>query len=145
MEAVGRPALGEGVVESRLVYEYSVDLPLRNATSVSVPELGKCFRLKVIDWPIAESDTKGDANAIDADLLHPPLILRNGRPGDAYRPYGWRREQKLKQMFVAGRIRSDDRAGWPVLESAGRVGLGSGDASGSELSRTFRHEARSRD
>ncbi|MGA7919974.1 MAG: tRNA lysidine(34) synthetase TilS [Candidatus Acidiferrales bacterium] len=121
MEAVGRPALGEGVLESRLVYEYSVDLPLRNATSVSVPELGKCFRLKVIDWPIAESDTKGDANAIDADLLHSPLILRNWRPGDAYRPHGRRREQKLKQMFVAGRIRSDDRAGWPVLESAGRV------------------------
>jgi tRNA(Ile)-lysidine synthase len=120
-ESVARPAERYEVVESRLAYEYSVDLPLRNATSVSVPELGKCFRLKVIDWPIAESDTKRDANAIDADLLHSPLILRNWRPGDAYRPHGRRHELKLKKMFAAGRIRCDDRVGWPVLESAGRV------------------------
>ncbi|MGC1795871.1 MAG: tRNA lysidine(34) synthetase TilS, partial [Candidatus Acidiferrales bacterium] len=80
-----------------------------------------CFRLKVIDWPIAESDTKSDADAIDADLLRPPLILRNWRPGDAYRPQGRRQEQKLHRMFVAGRVRSGDRTAWPVLESAGRV------------------------
>ncbi|MGC1797705.1 MAG: tRNA lysidine(34) synthetase TilS [Candidatus Acidiferrales bacterium] len=102
-------------------YEYIVSLPLAGATTVSVPLLGKCFRLKVIDWPIAESDTSRDANAIDADLLRPPLILRNWRPGDAYRPHGRRQEQKLRSMFVAGRVRSGDRTVWPVLESAGQV------------------------
>jgi tRNA(Ile)-lysidine synthase len=115
------PAKRNGSTNLGLAYEYSVEMPLRSVTGVSVPELGKCFWLKVIDWPIAESDTKGDANAIDADLLQFPLILRNWRPGDAYRPEGRRREHKLKEMFAAGRIRSEDRAGWPVLESAGRV------------------------
>ncbi len=102
-------------------YEYVVTLPLASATTVSIPELGKRFRLKLIDWPIAESDTKSDADAIDADLLRPPLILRNWRPGDAYRPHGRRQEQKLRRMFVSGRVRRGDRNFWPVLESAGRV------------------------
>lgn len=119
--AATRPAPGNGTGHAPNAYEYVVSLPLVSATTVSVPELGKRFRLKVIDWPIAESDTKSDANAIDADLLRPPLILRNWRPGDAYRPHGRRQEQKLRRMFVAGRVRSGDRIIWPVLESAGQV------------------------
>ncbi len=102
-------------------YEYVVTFPLASATTVSIPELGKRFRLKLIDWPIAESDTKSDADAIDADLLRPPLILRNWRPGDAYRPHGRRQQQKLRRIFVTGRVRRGDRNIWPVLESAGRV------------------------
>jgi len=70
---------------------------------------------------VTESDTKRDANALDADLLRSPLILRNWRPGDAYKPRGRRHERKLKSMFLAGRVSSGDRAGWPVLESGGQV------------------------
>jgi tRNA(Ile)-lysidine synthase len=116
-----RRAAGNGTGHAANAYEYVVSLPLVSAATVSVPELGKRFRLKVIDWPIAESDTKRDANAIDADLLRPPLILRNWRPGDAYRPHGRSHERKLRRMFVAGRVRSGDRTIWPVLESAGRI------------------------
>jgi tRNA(Ile)-lysidine synthetase-like protein len=94
---------------------------LCGTATVSIPELGKCFRLKVIDWPVTESDTKRDANALDADLLRSPLILRNWRPGDAYRPRGRRHERKLKSMFLAGRVPSSERMAWPVLESGGRV------------------------
>jgi tRNA(Ile)-lysidine synthase len=119
--AAPRNTLRNGTGDSDRAYEYVVSLPLASATTVSIPALGKCFRLKVIDWPIAESDTKRDANAIDADLLRPPLILRNWRPGDAYRPHGRRQEQKLRRMFVAGRVRNGERTIWPVLESAGRV------------------------
>ncbi|MFZ0885964.1 MAG: tRNA lysidine(34) synthetase TilS [Candidatus Acidiferrales bacterium] len=114
-------ARDNGTTAATNAYEYVVHLPLAAATTVSIPELGKCFRLKLIDWPIAESDTIRDADAIDADLLRPPLILRNWRPGDAYRPHGRRQEQKLRRMFVAGRVRRGDRNIWPVLESAGRV------------------------
>jgi tRNA(Ile)-lysidine synthase len=102
-------------------YQYSVSLPERGSATVSIPELGTCLRLKVIDWPSAASDTKRDGRALDADLLRTPLILRNWRPGDAYRPRGRRQARKLKQMFLAGRVPSRDRAHWPVLESDGRV------------------------
>jgi tRNA(Ile)-lysidine synthase len=112
---------GNETAKSASGYEYLVSLPLHKTASVSVPELGKCFRLKVIDWPVTESDTKRDASALDADLLRSPLILRNWRPGDAYRPFGRRHELKLKSMFLAGRVPSSERAAWPVLESGGRV------------------------
>jgi tRNA(Ile)-lysidine synthase len=111
----------DGTTKQATAYEYIVSLPLYESATVSIPELGKCFRLKVIDWPETESDTKKDANVLDADLLRSPLILRNWRPGDAYRPHGQRHERKLKSMFLAGRIPSGERAAWPVLESGGRV------------------------
>jgi tRNA(Ile)-lysidine synthase len=117
----GLQRTGNGTANQASAYEYIVSLPSRGTTTVSIPELGKCFRLKVIDWPVTESDTKRDANALDADLLRSPLILRNWRPGDAYRPHGRRHELKLKSMFLAGRIPSGERAAWPVLESGGRV------------------------
>jgi len=119
--AAGRQRTGDGTAKPASTYEYIVSLPLCGTATVSIPELGKCFRLKVIDWPVTESDTKRDANALDADLLRSPLILRNWRPGDAYRPHGRRHERKLKSMFLAGRIPSGERAAWPVLESGGRV------------------------
>jgi tRNA(Ile)-lysidine synthase len=119
-ETIRQPA-DDGTAMQENAYEYIVNLPLCGSATISIPELGKCFRLKVIDWPVTESDTKRDANALDADLLRSPLILRNWRPGDAYRPHGRRHERKLKSMFLEGRVPSGERAAWPVLESGGRV------------------------
>ena len=116
-----RASRNNGTAKEANVYQYVVSLPLCGTATVSITELGKCFRLKVIDWPVTESDTKKDANALDADLLRSPLILRNWRPGDAYRPRGRRHERKLKSMFLAGRVPSGDRMVWPVLESGGQV------------------------
>jgi len=106
---------------SRTAFHYVVELPERGATVIPVPELKRRFRLKVIDWPAGRRDTKSDYPALDADLLCPPLVLRNWRPGDAYRPQGRRNVQKLKRLFLAGRVPSPERAQWPVLESKGRV------------------------
>jgi tRNA(Ile)-lysidine synthase len=102
-------------------YQYVVTLPKRGTTTVSVPELGSCFSLKVIDWPMTASETKRDSVALDADLLRAPLVLRNWRPGDAYRPCGRQQARKLKRLLLAGRIPSRQRARWPVLESGGLV------------------------
>jgi tRNA(Ile)-lysidine synthetase-like protein len=102
-------------------YHYVVGLPLGESTTVAVAKLGKRFSLNLIDWPSSERDTIRDSQALDADLLRSPLILRNWRPGDSYRPRGRRNEQKLKQMLLGQRIPAERRAGWPVLESAGQV------------------------
>jgi tRNA(Ile)-lysidine synthase len=102
-------------------YQYVLSVPTCGAAIVSVPELGSCFRLKVIDWALQPSDTKSDGQALDAALLRSPLILRNWRPGDAYRPRGRLHVRKLKQMFLQNRIPGHARALWPVLECAGRV------------------------
>jgi tRNA(Ile)-lysidine synthase len=102
-------------------YHYELPLPLTKTLTVSVAELGKRLSLNLIDWPSVERDTIWDNQALDADLLRSPLILRNWRPGDSYRPRGRRNEQKLKQMLLGQRIPAERRAGWPVLESAGQV------------------------
>jgi tRNA(Ile)-lysidine synthase len=116
-----RHARAKETIPQKNAYQYVVSLPDRGTTTVSIPELGTSFRLKVIDWPSAERDTKRDGIVLDAALLRTPLILRNWRPGDAYRPCGRRQSRKLKQMFLAGRVPGRDRAGWPVLESDGHV------------------------
>lgn len=102
-------------------YHYTVSLPARGTATICVPELSRRFCLKVIDWRGCERDTNMESLALDADRLRVPLVLRNARSGDAYRPRGRGQVQKLKQLFLAGRVPVRDRAGWPVLESGGFV------------------------
>jgi tRNA(Ile)-lysidine synthetase-like protein len=61
----------------------------------------------------------GGVGTLDFDRLHRPLIFRNWRPGDSYRPYHRRSVRKLKRMLLERRIPARDRASWPVLTSAG--------------------------
>ena len=104
-------------------YEYDVKLPTSSGVGgqVWVCETQTWFRLKLIDAPRMESETSNQDGALDADLLRTPLILRNWRPGDAYRPSGRRSVRKLKEMFLRSRVPARDRTRWPVLTSAGRV------------------------
>lgn len=102
-------------------YQYQVPRPASGTTTIDVRELNTSLRLKVIDWSQRESDTKRETVALDADLMHFPLVLRNWRPGDAYRPKGHRDERKMKQMLLARRVPAEKRPQWPVLESSGRI------------------------
>jgi|HubBroStandDraft_1064217.scaffolds.fasta_scaffold03146_5 tRNA(Ile)-lysidine synthase len=102
-------------------YQYTVVLPSAGSASVSVPELGSRFHLKLIDWAEAQRETRRDNQTFDADSLRTPLILRNWRPGDAYTPHGRRQPRKLKEMLLAARVPVQERREWPVLESAGFV------------------------
>jgi tRNA(Ile)-lysidine synthase len=102
-------------------YEYEIPLPDAGAAAIEVPELRARFYLKAIDWPSTPRDTKQGTDALDADRLTPPLVLRNWRPGDACHLPGKRRAQKLKEIFAEGRISLGDRKNWPVLTSTGRI------------------------
>lgn len=102
-------------------YHYEVNVPESGVTTISVAELGTCFRLKKIDWSLTASDTERESEVFDAELLEFPLVLRSWRPGDAYRPKGRRNRHKLKELFLAGRVPADERATWPVIESSGQI------------------------
>lgn len=104
-----------------LSYQYIVSLADGMSGAVSVPEIGRRFRLKVVDWPPPASETYLQGKALDADRLRPPLVLRNWRPGDSYRPQGRRRVRKLKRLLLDSRIAVGERVGWPVLTSAGEL------------------------
>jgi tRNA(Ile)-lysidine synthase len=89
--------------------------------SIVVTEINRRFSLKMVDWPPAQSDTIAGWGALDLDRVHWPLVLRNWRPGDSYRPRGSRRVRKLKRLLLESRIPRSARGGWPVLTSEGKV------------------------
>jgi tRNA(Ile)-lysidine synthase len=101
-------------------YQYLVGIPESGVAAISVPELKTRFSVKVIDWSSGERDTR-QVDALDADLLRSPLLLRNWRAGDAYRPRGCRQVLKLKQLFLKQRVPRSERLRWPVMESGGSI------------------------
>jgi len=100
---------------------YPIDLCGKGSATVSVPELGRTFRLKVIDWPMQERETITEGVVLDTEQLRPPLVLRSCKPGDAYRPLGRTRVRKLSRMLMMKRIGRPERVLWPVLASADRI------------------------
>ena len=108
-------------------FEYTIAHPGSSESSrIVVPEIRRQFTLKVIDWPSGPSETSRGRETLDLDRLCWPLILRNWRPGDSYRPHRRRRVRKLKRMLLESRIPKRDRTSWPVLTSAGALVWASG-------------------
>jgi tRNA(Ile)-lysidine synthase len=103
------------------------------SASIVVTEIHRRFNLKRVDWPPARSETVFDGGALDFDRVHWPLILRNWRPGDSYRPHGSRRIRKLKRLLLQSRIPRNARGSWPVLTSGGKVIWASGYPVAAEL------------
>lgn len=112
----------EGVTPVKDEYFHAVKLGSSGeSTVIVVPEIGRRFRLKVIDWPSLQEETNIESHALDRDLLCAPLVLRNWRAGDSFRPRGRGSVHKLKHFLRAGRVGVRDRAGWPVLTSNGQL------------------------
>jgi len=115
-------------------FAYSVSRPGRlESASIVVTEISRRFNLKMVDWPPAQSDTVVGWGALDFDRVQWPLVLRNWRPGDSYRPHGSRRVRKLKRLLLESRVPRSARGSWPVLTSDGKVIWASGHPVAEEL------------
>jgi len=115
-------------------FAYSVSRPEPlGSASIVVTEIQRRFNLKIVDWPPARSDTVVGRGALDFDRVRWPLVLRNWRPGDSYRPQGSRRVRKLKRLLLDSRVPRSARGGWPVLTSEGKVIWASGYPVAEEL------------
>jgi len=103
-------------------FEYAIALSgSSECARIVVPEIRRRFTLKVVDWPSGSRETRLGRDALDFDRLRWPLIIRNWRPGDSYRPHGRRRVRKLKRMLLESHVPRCDRTSWPVLTSAGTL------------------------
>jgi tRNA(Ile)-lysidine synthase len=89
--------------------------------AVSTPEISCVFRFRVIDWPAKRGDTIETGFVLDCDALQSPLMLRNWRPGDKFRPCGHQSEHKLKRLLSKKRVSRWEREGWPVVTSGGSL------------------------
>ncbi len=123
--SAAREAAGSGeaaMPPGNRAFEYTVSRPARlESSSVVVTEINRRFSLKMVDWPPDRSDTVVGWGALDLDRVHWPLVLRNWRPGDSYRPHGSRHVRKLKRLLLESRVPQSARGSWPVLTSEGKV------------------------
>jgi tRNA(Ile)-lysidine synthase len=85
--------------------------------AMRMPEMSCVLRFRVIDWPAKRGDTIDTGFVLDCDALQSPLMLRNWRPGDKFRPCGHRNEHKLKRLLSKKRVSRWEREGWPVVTS----------------------------
>ncbi len=60
-------------------------------------------------------DARTDRDALDADRVDGPLVLRNWTEGDAYRPMNYGSVQRVNDLFQSARIPLWDRQDWPII------------------------------
>jgi tRNA(Ile)-lysidine synthase len=60
-------------------------------------------------------------NFFDKDALHLPMVLRNFRPGDSFKPLGMNGTQKLKKFFIDKKVPRSERIKCPILLSDGKI------------------------
>ena len=128
LAAARSAVVGKGErADKGIEFAYTVSRPERaQPASVVVPEIQRRFNLKMVDWPSSRSDTVVGWGALDFDRVHWPLVLRNWRSGDSFRPHGSRRIRKLKRLLLESRVPRGMRGAWPVLTSEGKVVWASG-------------------
>src|SRR5690606_36686879 len=58
---------------------------------------------------------------VSASARRSPLIVRERREGDRYRPHGATGRRKLKELFRDVRVAPRDRDAWPVIASGDAI------------------------
>ena len=100
-------------------YEYMLDKP----GTVFITEIDaqvKLSEIRSVDRPDF-SRTGHQAGFFDMDRLSFPLIIRNFRPGDRFKPLGMTGTQKLKDFFVNQKVPRSQRAQCPILLCRGKI------------------------
>jgi tRNA(Ile)-lysidine synthetase-like protein len=101
-------------------YSYSVDLRSGDV-EVSILELSRVVRFRVIDWPAEGRETSVTGAFLDRNKLRLPLVVRNWKPGDALRPLGHQKRHKLARLLNELGINRWEKASWPVLSDGEQV------------------------
>jgi tRNA(Ile)-lysidine synthase len=101
-------------------YAYALDLGSGKA-EIRLMEHSCGLRFTVIDWSVQGRETKVTGAVLDRDSLHPPLVVRNWRPGDAVQLAGHQKRHKLSRLLNEVGVSRWDKATWPVLTCGGKI------------------------
>ncbi|HSQ84033.1 MAG TPA: tRNA lysidine(34) synthetase TilS, partial [Desulfobacterales bacterium] len=100
-------------------FEYQVEKP----DSVCIKEIGAT--IKFAEMPMEKvSDYRYTGQHIsffDKKSLSFPMVVRNFRPGDTFRPLGAGGTQKLKKFFIDKKVPRSERIRCPLLLSRGKI------------------------
>ncbi|MGD9234342.1 MAG: tRNA lysidine(34) synthetase TilS, partial [Desulfobacterales bacterium] len=100
-------------------FEYQIE----KLGSVFIREIGATIKFtemrlkKVFDYRYTGQHT----GFFDKDILRFPMIIRNFRPGDAFKPLGVGGTQKLKKFFIDKKVPRSERIKCPILLSRGKI------------------------
>ena len=123
-------------------FEHTIVLePGPGGAAVRLPHLGCVFRFTAIDWLTERRETRHTGMVLDRELLRFPLVLRNWRAGDAFRPLGHHKAHKLKDLLSEKHIDRRQRDGWPVLTSSGVLVWARGFPAAKEFAATEKTQA----
>lgn len=100
-------------------YEY----PLSGPAKIFVEEAE--VHISFSEIPKAQSlDLQPSGHRIaffDMDKIRFPLVIRNFRPGDRFRPLGSSGNQKLKKFFIDHKVSRTERAKCPIVLSRNKI------------------------
>jgi len=112
-------------IKNRLFVEfaYSVERPFDREIVVELKEVEK--KIKISEFFCGDDfdfRNKGRVCAmLDVNKLSFPLVVRNVRPGDCFKPLGMKGSQTLKKFFSNRKIPKDERIKCPVVISEDRI------------------------
>ena len=78
------------------------------------PQLGWQFTLEEVE-PLPKFDEDPLQELIDRDRIEEPLLIRNRRPGDRFRPLGMAGTKKLQDFFIDRKVPLEERDRIPLL------------------------------
>lgn len=97
-------------------FQYLINVP----GVLRLKEAGMEFRFSLID-SVPEEIKDESKTFMDYDVVVPPLVFRNYRPGDRIQPFGMEGHKKLQDVFTDRKIPRGRRRGIPVLADAESV------------------------
>ncbi|RLC28501.1 hypothetical protein DRH13_07055 [Candidatus Woesebacteria bacterium] len=102
-----------------ITFEYKIIKP----ESIFIKEINayiKFTEMGVENLPAFDS-TGQNTGFFDRMALSFPLVLRNFRPGDRFKPLGMTGTQKLKKFFIDKKVPKKERARCPILLCRGKI------------------------
>ncbi len=100
-------------------FEYQIE----KFESVLIREIGAAIKFteirmeKVLDYRYTGQHT----GFFDKETISFPMVIRNFRPGDAFKPLGVGGTQKLKKYFIDKKVPRNERIKCPILLSRGKI------------------------
>ena len=102
---------------------FSFEYQIENFEPVFIKEINAHIRfteMRIEDMPDYRSAGQ-HTNFFDKDALNFPMVLRNFRPGDSFKPLGMNGTQKLKKFFIDKKVPRKERLRCPILLSCGKI------------------------
>ena len=102
---------------------FSFEYQIEKLVSVFIREIGATIKFtemhmeKVSDYRYTGQHT----SFFDKDTLSFPMVIRNFRLGDAFKPLGAGGTQKLKKFFIDKKVPRSERIKCPILLSRGKI------------------------